>query len=222
MLGFRRRLPRVTRIVPVAVRRLCRRRAAKRWSALLTQRRSRIGHHFGMRQRLGEANWKAFVTYAETYHKHTFLHALTPPDGVLCCAGKLDGSPCPHGARLALTRHFEVAHDLEAFHMDHTHDAAHICQVWADALPPEPRTWDDGLCGPLIAQLLFGVADHPMADVDPNPLWKAQLTIRCGNRKGGVAWLPRATRCASPMMPGGVGAKWEGMAFHEEGRRPAA
>ena len=60
--------------------------------------------------------------------------------------------------------------------MDHTHDAAHICQVWSEALPSHPASWDDGLCGPLIA--------HPMADVDPNPLWKRQLMVRCGNRKG--------------------------------------
>ncbi len=56
--------------------------------------------------------------------------------------------------------------------MDHTHDAAHICQVWSEALPSRPALWDEGLCGPLIAHLLFG-ADHPMTDVDPNPLWSA-------------------------------------------------
>ena len=68
--------------------------------------------------------------------------------------------------------------------MDHTHDAALICQVWSAALPAEPEAWDDGVCGPLVAQLLFGVRDHPMADVDPNPLWKAQLMIRGGNKRG--------------------------------------
>ncbi len=47
-----------------------------------------------------------------------------------------------------------------------------------------PKAWDDGVCGPLVAQLLFGVRDHPMADVDPNPLWKAQLILRCGNKRG--------------------------------------
>ena len=74
---------------------------------------------------------------------------------------------------------------LANFHMDHTHDAALICQVWSDALPVEPNSWDDGICGPLVAQLLFGVHDHPMADADPtNPLWKAQLVIRCGNKRG--------------------------------------
>ena len=35
--------------IPPAIHMLCRRRASKRWSALLTQTRSRIGHLFGMR-----------------------------------------------------------------------------------------------------------------------------------------------------------------------------
>ena len=34
-----------------------------------------------MRQRLGDANWKAFVRYAEVHHKEGFLRALTPPTG---------------------------------------------------------------------------------------------------------------------------------------------
>lgn len=182
--GFRRRLPHPTRIVSGPIRKLCRHRASKRWSALLTQTRSRIGHHFGMRARLGEANWEAFVRYAVTHHKAAFLLALLPANGVVCCAGKIDGTPCPHAATLALTNLADVTHRLETFHMDHTHDAAHVCQVWSDALPPDPKAWDDGLCGPLIAQLLFGIHDHPMADIDPNPLWKAQLVVRCGNRKG--------------------------------------
>lgn len=105
-----------------------------------------------------------------------------PSGGVLCCAGKLDGTPCPHAAPLRLTNLAEATHRLENFHMDHTHDAAHICQVWSDALPLEPTSWDEGICGGLLAQLLFGVDDHPMADVDAR--WKRQIVIRCGNRKG--------------------------------------
>jgi hypothetical protein len=170
--------------IPPAIHRLCRRRASKRWSALLTQTRSRIGHFFGMHQRLGDKHWDAFVRFAETYHKHAFLRALTPPDATLCCAGKLDGTPCSKHLNLAQNTIATVKYNLESFHMDHTHDAAHICQTWSDALPKKPKSWDDGLCGPLIAHLLFGVEDHPMADIDPNPLWKKQIILRCGNKKG--------------------------------------
>ena len=47
------------------MQRVCRERASKRWSALLTQTKSRIGHRCGMRKRLGEAHWAAFDRYAE-------------------------------------------------------------------------------------------------------------------------------------------------------------
>ena len=189
LLHFRRRAPKVTRAVPNAIRKLCRHRASKRWSSLLTQTCSRIGHDFGMRERLGEANWRAFVRYAVRHHKGAFLNALIPPDATLRCAGKLTAphaptTPCTRQLCLATAPLSEVERRLANFHMDHTHDAALICQVWSDALPANPEAWDDGVCGPLVAQLLFGVRDHPMADVDPNPLWKAQLVIRCGNKRG--------------------------------------
>ena len=184
-----RRPPRGPCAVPNAIRKLCRHRASKRWSSLLTQTRSRIGHDFGMRERLGDAHWRAFVRYAVQHHKAAFLDALLPPDAVLRCAGKLS----PHAAPLPCTRQLclataplsQVESRLATFHMDHTHDAALICQVWSDALPPRPKAWDDGVCGPLVAHLLFGVRDHAMANADPtNPLWKAQLVIRCGNKRG--------------------------------------
>ena len=89
LLHFHRRAPKITRAVPDAVRKLCRHRASKRWSSLLTQTRSRIGHDFGMRKRLGEAHWHAFVRYAAKHHKRAFLDALLPPNAALCCAGKL-------------------------------------------------------------------------------------------------------------------------------------
>ena len=189
LLHFRRRAPKVTRAVPNATRKLCRHRASKRWSSLLTQTRSRIGHDFGMRERLGEANWRAFVRYAVQHHKGAFLNALVPPDAVLRCAGKLGrhtaaATPCTRRLCLATAPLSKVKRRLANFHMDHTHDAAHICQTWSDALPKKPKSWDDGLCGPLIAHLLFGVEDHPMANIDPNPLWKKQIILRCGNKKG--------------------------------------
>ena len=54
LLGFRRRAPAC--LASAAVQRVCRERASKRWSALLTQTKSRIGYRCGMRKRLGEAN----------------------------------------------------------------------------------------------------------------------------------------------------------------------
>ena len=89
LLGFRRRAP-PARPASAAVQRVCRARAPKRWSALLTQTKSRIGH------------WAAFVRFAEAEHKAQFFRALAPASGELCCEGKLDGTPCPNGARIDL------------------------------------------------------------------------------------------------------------------------
>ena len=101
LLGFRRRAPHACP-ASAAVQRVCRERASKRWSALLTQTKSRIGHRCGMRKRLKEAHWAAFVRYAETEYKAKFFRALAPASGKLCCEGKLDGTPCPNGTRIDL------------------------------------------------------------------------------------------------------------------------
>jgi len=84
------------------VQRVCRARAPKRWSALLTQTQSRIGHTCGMRKRLGDAHWAAFVRYAESEHKAQFFRALAPASGELRCEGKPNGTPCPNGTRIDL------------------------------------------------------------------------------------------------------------------------
>lgn len=93
LLGFRRRLvrPSVTRDHPSRES-----AAIVPPSALLTQTKSRIGHKCGMRKRLGEANWAAFVKHAEAEHKAAFFRAFTPASVMLCCEGKLPPSaPLP-------------------------------------------------------------------------------------------------------------------------------
>ena len=68
--------------------------------------------------------------------------------------------------------------------MDHKHDVAHICDVWSRALPAEPRTWDDGVCGTLVAHLLFGSEDHVLTVCTTRDIWGKQITVRCGNIRG--------------------------------------
>jgi len=48
-----------------------------------------------MHKRLGEIHWAALVEYAEAEHKEAFLRALTPASGDQCCAGRIEGTPCP-------------------------------------------------------------------------------------------------------------------------------
>jgi hypothetical protein len=195
LLGFVRRPPKPCP-ASAGVVKVCRERASKRWSALLTQAKSRIGFKFGMRKRLGGVHWAAFVKYAESRHKAAFFRALTPPSGVLCCEGRLDGGPCPKRLQLDLksVSIHECGEALPALHLDHTHDVNRICRVWSDALPAEPRSWDDGVCGPLVAHLLFGTEDHVVAQCSARPLWRRQLLLRCGNVRG-VAGQDADTFC---------------------------
>ena len=183
LLGFRKRRLRAPVLRP-AILALCRARAIKRWSALLTQTRSRIGSH--MRQRLGEANWKAFVRYAEVHHKEAFVRAHMPESSILCCDGKLDGMPCPNNTRIDLhaVPVTNLGDLLPNMHMDHTHDVAHICGVWSRALPPNPTSWHDGVCGTLVAHLLFGTEDHVLTACSTHTVWHKQITVRCGNANG--------------------------------------
>lgn len=186
LLGFRRRKPKGVCPASHAVKQLCRDRASRRWSALLTQTKSRIGHKFGMRKRLGEINWAAFVRYAEAEHKDAFFRAFTPVSGVLRCEGKISGAPCPKAIRvnLCVTTSHECGDALPGLHLDHSYDAKHVCEVWSEALPDDPVSWDDGLCGALVAHLLFGVEGHVLAQCSTRPIWQPRLTFRCGDVKG--------------------------------------
>ena len=175
--------PRPRPICPAShlVKGVCCQRASQRWSKL-TQAKSRIGHKCGMRKRLGKAKWLEFVKYAEAKHKEPFLDAFTPSSGILCCHGKLD--PCPKELQLDLRSSSSIhcEEELPKLHLDHTYDVARICQVWSDALPAEPNAWDEGICGQLVAHLLFGTEDHALAQC--SPIWRQQLVFRCGDTRG--------------------------------------
>ena len=163
LLGTKR--PRNTAVCEVSprVKSLCFSRASNRWSSLLTKTKSRIGFKCGMRKRLGESNWAAFVKYAEEEYKTDFFRAFTPVSGTVCCSGKLDGSPCPK----------ELSVNMK------------------------PTSWDDGVCGPLVAHLLFGTEDHVVAQCSDRPVWRKQLFFRCGDVKG-VEGQSAADFCHAP------------------------
>ena len=109
-----------------------------------------------------------------------------PMCGVLCCAGKIDGTPCPKQLQIDLktVSHTMLAERLPGLHMDHNHDVKRICDVWSHALPKEPQSWDDGICGPLLAHLLFGTEDHVLTQCSERPIWRKQIEVRCGNVRG--------------------------------------
>ena len=132
-----------------------------------------------------DLRWAAFVRYAEAEHKGAFFRALAPVSGVLHCNGKIDGTPCAKAVCIDLRKltRDECGDALPKLHIDHAYDLQHICDVWSTALPEEPTSWDEGLCGPLVAHLLFGVEEHVVAGCSSRPIWKPQLSLRCGNVK---------------------------------------
>lgn len=135
-----------------------------------------------MRKRLGEAHWAAFVRYAEAEHKAAFFAAFTPATGSLRCEGRLGGGPCPRQVQVDLRSALVCGAGLQGLHLDHTHDVKRICAVWSKALPERPSSWDDGLCDPLLAHLLFGTEDHPLSQC--SPIWRKQVAFRCGDVRG--------------------------------------
>ncbi|KAL1512342.1 hypothetical protein AB1Y20_005603 [Prymnesium parvum] len=86
--------------------------------------------------------------------------------GKLCCNGKVDGTPCPKEVSIDLhtIEHTELGKILPGLHMDHTYDVGHICNIWSRALPREPPTCDDGICGEIVAHLLFGDFCHDVSN----------------------------------------------------------
>ena len=186
LLGFRRRRSKDVCPAILAVKQVCRERASKHWSALLTQIKSRIGFKCGMRKRLGDANWNAFVRSAEAKFKADFFDALTPATGVLRCEGKLNGPPCPKSLRIDLTHMscVDCEQALPRLHMDHTYDVTHICSIWSQALPATPNSCDEGVCGPLVAHLLFGTKDHVVSQCSARSVWQKQVIFCCGNVRG--------------------------------------
>jgi hypothetical protein len=162
LLGFRRKKSIPLSPMPKKVSALCRNCATKRWSTLLTHNKSWIGYNCGMHKRLGEIHWAAFVKFAEAKQKEVFCQALTPASGVLRCEGRNEGTPCPKGFCIDLQSLSvdECGNELPGLHMDHI---KHVCNIWSQALPDHPQSWADGICGSLVAHLLFGVEDHVIA-----------------------------------------------------------
>ena len=56
--------------------------------------------------------------------------------------------------------------------------------MWSKALPEEPQSWDDGVCGELVAHLLFGTRDHVLSKSSTLPIWRRQIVFRCGDVRG--------------------------------------
>jgi len=112
---------------------VCTKRAAQRWSALLTATNSRIAAN-GIRARLGWALWNEFVRYAERHYRAQWDRLFLPADGELACVGSEDGKRCPHSFRVDLCRESAID-QLGCLHLDHEYDLYVICRAWLAAMP---------------------------------------------------------------------------------------
>jgi hypothetical protein len=165
--------------------RLARRRAAQRWSALVSAPGSRLARQ--MRPHLGTEPWDEFVEH---------VHIVTLQGGlaarVCACIGRaaLRGHPrrrAVHARGAGRSeggdwdgragREREVGTALERLHLDHEgplHATCHRCMAvgllfcrlvltlnsnsaWRAAMRAAPRSWDDGLDGAALCHDLFGV-----------------------------------------------------------------
>lgn len=155
------------------IRKMARKRAQQRWSALLT----RIHHQM---RSLDDWLWRDFVAHANKYYKPAFVSVFDSL--LLSCVGPVGGGPC--GFIVDLTSH-DAFHTLGMLHLDHEQDLVITCDLWKRALPHDPIAWDEGVDHSLLCHLLFGVAPHPMHG-------KEMLRFRCG---------PRAFCCHKINMP---------------------
>ena len=115
---------------PSIIKRMARRRAQKRWSALVGAPNSRIARH--MRPMLGEQCWAAFVAHANSQYQRAFISAFECD--LLCCMGGRDGHPCPHRFTVDMTSPSAFL-TLEQLHLDHEQDVRVTCDMWQRALP---------------------------------------------------------------------------------------
>jgi hypothetical protein len=149
----------------------------------LSATKSRIGGTNGLRRRLGEKHWKAFVQYATVHFRPQFVAKFSAP--MRCCGPLGAGVACPNGGFCVdPTVEAEVETILATLHLDHARDLGAVCTAWKEAMPARLRSWHDGVDKDLVCQLLFGVEDHARANTSPNPdLWKANVAFRCGASK---------------------------------------
>ena len=153
-----------------------RKRGQGRWSTLLTSSDSRIAST-GIRARLGPQLWGAFVAYANKRFKPSFVALFEQgAESGLHCVGPLGSRGCPYAERTNVL-HSKHKDRVASLHLDHAIELNKICAAWLRAMPEGAlRSWDDGVEGELVCQLLFGVRAH---EGHNGPLWRANVRLRC-------------------------------------------
>ena len=153
------------------------RRATQRWCKLLTASKSRLAKN-GLKDALGP-HWPAFVRYAkDKYWKQweKLFSSTMKCNGPLkkggCCPFKLCAEPtCEQDLSL-----------VQLLHLDHAYPLHSICRAWLSIIKSQPApltSWDQGIDGDMVCQLLFGVESHTNLHTTGNELWRANVRFRC-------------------------------------------
>ena len=153
------------------------RRATQRWCKLLTATKSRLAKN-GPKEALG-AHWPAFVKYAKEHHWPQWKNLFS---STMKCNGPLKkGGCCPFKLRAEPTCEQDLAL-VQLLHLDHGYPLHSICRAWLSIIKSQPApltSWDQGIDGDLVCQLLFGVESHPNLHTTGNQLWRANVRFRC-------------------------------------------
>jgi hypothetical protein len=149
-------------------------RATQRFTSFVTAKKSRLAKEQGMRNYLGESNWKQFCAESETYRqrwKSRFARRME-------CRGTLQGSPCPY--RLVVDPESSL-NALGGLHLDHSIEVSTICRAWRKAVGTNPASWHQGIDKDYLLHLLFGFGRSQKLPKNRRQEWKANIHFRCGN-----------------------------------------
>jgi hypothetical protein len=117
-----RQIPPLTRKQQKLIRR-AKKRATQRFTSFVTANKSRLAKEQGLKNFLGERNWKIFCTQVETYRQRWKWRF----GGRMECCGNSQGSPCPH--RVVVDPKYSL-NALGGLHLDHSIEVVTICKVW--------------------------------------------------------------------------------------------
>ena len=156
------------------------RRAKQRWCRLITATKSRLAEA-GLRDALG-SHWIDFVDYAKTNFQPQWVEAFGQ---TMHCQGHLVTGHCPAQTCIDPNKPSDLQR-MSSMHLDHSIPLHTICSTWIRIIRSQNvplSSWDQGVDGDLVCQLIFGVQDHPRLLTTTNPLWKANIHFRCYNAR---------------------------------------
>ena len=97
------------------------------------------------------------------------------------CQGPLGIGHCPSQLSVDPTSESDLEL-LSSLHLDHSIPLETICSLWIEIIQSQRQplsSWDEGVDGDLLCQLIFGVQDHQNLITTKNPLWRANVQFRC-------------------------------------------